>query len=309
MNDIHKQLDLSLLRSLDVLVSEAHVSRAAERLEMSQPAMSRVLARLRERFGDPILVRGISGMQPTPRALALAEISRRILHDVEQVLGNSLPFEPSTCSQSFRIIATDYTHAVFIPQLAAALQEQAPAASLSIKHPIHPRALLLGFEEGEIDLAVGHLEEPPGNLRFVPLFEDSVSCLMRSDHAYLSGPADLQAFAELRHILVTPSGFGHFQSNVDRALAAVDLKRRVGMLSQHFMAAPFVAAKSDMAVLMPRRLAEHYSKLLGLAIVDPPLDITPYKVYMYWHERSHLVPAHRWLRGIADECGRSPTFR
>lgn len=299
MSDPTRQLDLALLRCLDALVAEAHVSRAADRMDMSQPAMSRVLARLRELFGDPILIRATAGMQPTPRAVELAETARRILNDVDQVLGRALHFEPASCSQTFRIVATDYTHATFVPALAQALQERAPLASLSIKHPLHPRALSAALEEGEIDLAVGHLDAPPSSLRSVPLFEDGVSCLVRAGHPYLSGEQTVQDFVNLPHILVTPAGFGHFHSTVDKALAEHGLKRRVGMLSQHFMAAPFVVATTDMAVLMPQRLARHYQQVLGLATVEPPLEMPSYRLAMYWHERSHRTPAMQWLRDVA----------
>jgi DNA-binding transcriptional LysR family regulator len=302
MNDPHKQLDLGLLRCLDALVTEAHVSRAAERMDMSQPAMSRVLARLRELFNDPVLIRGASGMQPSQRAVELAEIARRILSDVDQVLGQALHFEPAVCTSTFRIVATDYTHATFVPLLAEALSAQAPGATLSVKHPVHPKALALGLEEGEIDLAIGHLEEPPGSLRSVALFEDAVTCLVRAGHPYLGSEQTIEQFVALPHILVTPAGFGHFQSNIDRTLAEQGLKRKVGMLSQHFMAAPFVVATTDMVVLMPQRLARHYAGVLGLASVEPPLTIPPYRLAMYWHERSHKVPALQWLRELARSC-------
>ena len=302
MNDSHKQLDLGLLRCLDVLVAEAHVSRAAERLDMTQPAMSRVLGRLRELFGDPILIRGATGMQASPRALELVVTARRILADVDLVLGEALHFEPTLCTQTFRLIATDYTHAVFVPLLSAALREEAPQATLSVKHPLHPKALALGLEEGDLDLAIGHLEDPPVSLRSVPLFADRVICVLRAGHPYLESEQTVKQFVALPHILITPAGFGHFQSNIDRSLSEHGLKRRVGMLSQHFMAAPFVAATTDMAVLMPERLAQHYRHGLGLAMVEPPLAIPDYTLSMYWHERSHKAPALQWLRELARRC-------
>jgi len=302
MTDAHKQLDLGLLRCLDVLVAESHVSRAADRLGMAQPALSRVLGRLRELFGDPILIRGATGMLPSPRAVELAAIARRILSDVDQVLGQALRFEPALCSATFRIIATDYTHAAFVPLLARSLRDEAPSATLSIKHPVHPKALALALEEGDIDLAIGHLEEPPESLRSVPLFEDRIVCLIGAAHPYLECARTVEEFVALPHILVTPAGFGHFQSNIDQALAQRGLKRKVGMLSQHFMAAPFVVKTTDMVVLMPQRLAQHYGDGLGLVVFEPPLAIPAYRLFMYWHERSHKTPSMQWLRDVARRC-------
>jgi DNA-binding transcriptional LysR family regulator len=302
MTDSAKQLDLGLLRCLDALVAESHVSRAAERLGMGQPAMSRVLGRLRELFGDPILIRGATGMLPSPRAVELAAIARRILADVDLVLGEAIRFEPALCTSTFRIIATDYTHATFLPLLTRSVREEAPSATLSIKHPVHPKALALALEEGDIELAIGHLEEPPVSLRSVPLFVDHIVCLIRAGHPYLDGSRSIEDFVALPHILVTPAGFGHFQSNIDHMLADTGLKRNVGMLSQHFMAAPYIVQSTDMAVLMPRRLAQHYVGGTGLTMIDPPLQIPTYRIFMYWHERSHRDPSLRWLRELARRC-------
>jgi DNA-binding transcriptional LysR family regulator len=291
-----KDLDLSLLRCLEVLVSEAHVSRAAERLDMSQPAMSRALNRLREMFGDPLLVRSAAAMAPTARALELAQSARRILNEVNEVLSPALAFDPAHAAMSFRMIATDYIHAVFVPRLVAHLELEAPHVTLSLKHPAHPKTLAVWLEEGEIDLAIGHLNEPPQNLRSVALFREQVTCLVRSSHPCLAQPLTLDGFAQLRHILVTPGGYGHFVELVDKALAEQGLKRRVGMLSQHFMAAPYIAAESDMAVLMPARLARLYTRQLPLREIEMPLRVPDYDVSMYWHDRNHKSPAHVWLR-------------
>ncbi|VTU33248.1 hypothetical protein SRS16CHR_05247 [Variovorax sp. SRS16] len=297
-----KPLDLGLLRCLDALVAESHVSRAADKLGMGQPAMSRVLGRLRELFGDPLLIRGATGMIPSPRAVELAVIARRILADVDLVLGESIHFEPALCTSTFRIIATDYTHATFLPLLTRSVREEAPSATLSIKHPVHPKALVLALEEGDIELAIGHLEEPPPSLRSVPLFVDRIVCLIRGGHPYLDGGRSVEDFVALPHILVTPAGFGHFQSNIDHVLAETGLKRNVGMLSQHFMAAPYIVQSTDMVVLMPRRLAQHYLEGTDLAMIDPPLPVPSYRIFMYWHERSHRDPGVKWLRELARRC-------
>lgn len=306
MTESGKALDLGLLRCLDALVAESHVSRAAERLGMGQPAMSRVLGRLRELFGDPILIRGAAGMLPSPRAMELAVVARRILADVDLVLGESVRFEPALCSATFRIIATDYTHATFLPLLTRSVREEAPSVTLSIKHPVHPKALVLALEEGDIELAIGHLEEPPASLRSVPLFVDRIVCLIRAGHPYLEGERSVEDFVALPHILVTPAGFGHFQSNVDHVLADTGLKRNVGMLSQHFLAAPYIVQSTDMVVLMPRRLAQHYIEGTGLTMIDPPLQVPTYRIFMYWHERSHRDPALKWLRELARSCALLP---
>lgn len=295
--------DLNLLVALDALVAEGNVTRAAERVGLTQPAMSHALARLRKLFGDPLLVRTPQGMLPTPRALDLVVPIRRALGDIDGALRQQPAFDPRAATRIFTLACVDFGSLVIVPPLLARLRVDAPGVDLLVR-PLRSDEIERQLAEGQVDLAIGvvHGEEEAWMVR-QRLFEDRFVCVVRADHPTVRGALTIEQFVALDHALISPRGRqGGF---VDRALAAQGRRRRVVLTIPHFLAAPIVVAGSDLILTVPERIARAFAKMLPLRIVEPPLAVEGFDVIQYWHERQARDPAHVWLRGLVAEVGRA----
>jgi len=286
-----RTLDLNLLKTFLALLDEGSVTRAAERLALTQPAVSGMLQRLRENFGDPLFVRTRRGITPTPRALALAEPLRRVLGDIDAMLQPPV-FDPSSAVLTLTLASTDYAlRAVVIPFIAA-LRQQAPRMRVAVL-PIDDAAMQGQLERGELDIALTTPDfVPPGLPRHV-LFEESYLCALRHDHPAASGPLDLDRFCALDHALVSYGG--SFSGATDAALAGIGRSRNVVLSVPGFLALPDVLRASDLVAVVPRRLV---SGREGLALLEPPLAIPGFTKLAVWHERSDSDPARRWAREL-----------
>ena len=287
-------LDMNLLVVLDALLAERNATRAAERLGMTQSAVSRALARLRVFFGDPLFVRAPTGLVATPHAEALAPALRSALEQLGHVVDRAVTFEPATSARRFTISAADLAESAVLPGLMQLLAAEAPGVDIQVRAP--DDALLEQLEAGEIDLAVGIFHEAPAAFRRQTLFRDGFACLVRADHPAVADRLTLDDYVALGHILVSPrSRDGGF---VDRALAAHGKQRRVALLVPHFLVAPMVAATTDLVVTMPRSIAERVAGKHGLRVLEPPIELPGFAISQMWHERVHDDTAHAWLRGV-----------
>jgi len=294
------RIDLNLLVALSALLAERSVTRAAVRLGLSQPAASRALARLRETFGDPLLVRTRDGLVPTPRAAALEAPLGRLLDDVGDLVRRP-EFDPATARGRFAVATVDYVDAVLLPALAEALRARAPRIDLvSLPSPRDPAVALAALAEGRWDLQAMRFDDaaPAGILR-QRLFEDDLVCLLRRGHPALASGLTAEAFAALDHVLITVTD--DRPGPVDDALAAMGLARRIAVRVPHFLAAPLVAARTDAVLTMPRRLARMFADWLPVDLAEPPLPLAGFAISQFWHERRHGDPAHAWLRALARE--------
>jgi DNA-binding transcriptional LysR family regulator len=299
-----RKLDLRLLESLDALVTERNVTRAASRVHLSQPAMSSALKRLRDVFGDPLLARTQRGMVPTPRGVELAQSARAVLERVNAMSSGARPFEPSTAERTFRIAMTDYTEFVLLPSLVRRLQVEAPHINVAIR-PHDGRTQPDDLAGGNIDLAVASFRHMSGRLKGNELFQEHFVCLARKDNPNIGKRLTLAKFTDLSHAFVSPRG-GGFYGATDRTLAAMDRARRIVVSVPHFLVAPFVVAGSNLIMVMPERVARHYAATLPLRILEPPVRIEGFAVSQVWHERSEHDPGATWLRALMkDLC----TFR
>jgi DNA-binding transcriptional LysR family regulator len=298
-----RQLDLNLLVALDALLVEGNVTRAAERLGLSQPAMSHALNRLRVLLDDPILVRTPRGMVPTPRAEELAPAIHAALDDIDRALRGRPPFDPSTARRAFTIAAVDLSELTILPPLLARIAEDAPGIDLLVR-PLRLDTIEEELESGLVDVAfvVLNADDDLGALR-QRLFHESFVCVVRADHPTVGEALTIEEFVALDHALVGPRGRrGGF---VDSELARLGLTRRVALMVPHFLVAPMVVAKSDLILTLPERIARAFAAILPLRIVPTPAPLTlaGFDVSQIWHERQSLDPAHAWLRGlIADVC-------
>jgi DNA-binding transcriptional LysR family regulator len=284
--------NLNLLLTLDALLAERHVSRAARRLGLSQPAVSNALAQLRSWLGDPLLVRTGSTMVPTERALALAGPVRAALHTLQSAL-ESPTFDPGRAERSFVIATTDFVEFVLLPRLLARVAARAPGIQFQVVSWSHHR-VPPSLETGEVDLWIGFTAEVPGGHRQQDLFPDEFVCILRKDHPRVGKRLTLKTYASLPHVLVTSDSAG--PGVVDLALAKVGLRRTVGLRMSHFLMVPAVVAVTDYVAAVSPRVADAFARLLPLRVLPAPLQLPRGTVKQVWHERTETSPAHRWLR-------------
>jgi len=284
--------DLNLLVSLDVLLAEGNVTRAAKRLGLSQPALSAQLKQLRDSFDDPLLIPAARGMTLTSRAEALREPLREALAQIQTLTAGARTFDPASARQTFRIVASDAIHHAASAFLVAQLGSRAPECRIALL-PYDGARTQEQMTTGEVDLWLGTQSSIPPNLRARTLYEESFLCVMRRDHPLASRPLDLDHFCALEHVLVSPSG-GGFHGVVDQSLASLGRSRRVTVSLNSFLLVPAVIAESELIATVPARLARAWAQ--QLEVLAPPLEIAGFTVMMGWHPRAHADPAQLWLR-------------
>jgi DNA-binding transcriptional LysR family regulator len=309
MNDIHDaralhRVDMNLFAAFDALLRERSVTRAAQRVGVTQSAMSHTLRRLRELFGDPLLVRGRSGMVLTPRAEALVGPLRSGLASLRHALEQPLPFEPAHARRSFRLVSPDLFDSLALPPLLGRLRDEAPGVNVSVVP--RPRDLGAALESGEVDLAVVPVwlddsAEPMDGaaaLRRRSLFRDRLCCYLRAGHPALDrrGRLSLAKYAALAHVLVSPQGEG--PGVVDVCLAERGRERRVALRVPHFSSALAVVVESDLVLTAPSSLARLAGNASRLVSTRAPLALPEHAVTMVWHARFGDDLAHRWLRSL-----------
>jgi DNA-binding transcriptional LysR family regulator len=293
-----QSLNFYLLRCLVALVEHSHVTRAADSLDMSQPAMSRAMGQLRKLTGDPILVKGESGLIPTAKAQQLRDFAASLLRGVDHLLGDALAFDPVKTARSFRILATDYVECVFLNPMMNRLGHAFPHISASVAHPVNPKLINPMLERGEVDFCIGMLPPSLDSLRHRLLFNDRVSCVASKAHAAVGRRLSASEFAQLDHLVIKPTVLA-FGEAVDDGLASRGLARNVRLVSPGYLSVPYVVESSSLVALVPQTLAQRFAARFDLAMLDVDLDMAGYAVYLYWHERTHHHQEHVWFRETA----------
>lgn len=295
MRDI-KTLDLNLLRTLDALLDERHVSKAAHRLGVTQPAVSGMLIRLRASFDDPLFIRSQRGVQPTARALALASPVKQILAEVEALL-RPAAFDPATASFTLTIAATDYALQAVVVPFVTALRRQAPAIRVATR-PVDNALVAQQFERGELDLALMTPDTAPLDLHARRLFDETYVCALRAGHPDAAGNVlSLDRFCATDHALVSLSG-GAFQGITDEVLAGLHRERHVALSLHSFLALAEVLRTTDLIAVVPRRLAVAAD---GLVLLEPPVSIPGFTKIAVWGGRTHNDAGQRWVRALLFE--------
>jgi len=303
--DLHG-IDLNLLVAFDALMAERSVTRAGTRIGRTQPAMSAALSRLRALLRDELFVRGPTGLQPTPRALDLAEPLGRALADIQRTLDFTQAFDPQSSAVTFNLGFSEHPTFVLLPPLVERLREVAPGITLRIRSFTARNDAITMLDAGEVDLAIG---VPPttatGRILIRPLFEERFVCIVRRGHPAAGAPLDLKTFLGLSHLLVSPEGdrFG----DVDAALAKRGLKRRLAFTLPQMYAAPTLIARSDMISTVMGGVVAASGHADKLCVLSPPLDLEPVPFVLLWHKRNDVHPAQRWFRNcIAALPGMAP---
>ncbi|MEM9300568.1 MAG: LysR family transcriptional regulator [Pseudomonadota bacterium] len=291
-------LDLNLLRVFDAVMAERNVTRASERLYLSQPAVSHALGRLRHALQDDLFVKVPAGVRPTPKALELSGPVGEALAALERAL-NPPVFDPKTSSRVFRIATHDYLVTVLIAELAAALAARAPGVSVRIR-PTEGRALEM-LDAQEADMAISAFGELPERFDEQVLMQDRYVCLMRPDHPLATGRITLKRFAAARHLLISPRGDA--RGFVDDALAAHGLTRHVAMIINQFSPAGGIVAASDLVVTASERIALAQAGRHQLVTRPCPVEVpaTFTRTSVVWHRRLGEHPALAWLRALLVE--------
>jgi DNA-binding transcriptional LysR family regulator len=299
-----RSVDLNLLVTLDALLSTRSATLAGKRLALSQPATSHALARLRELFGDRLLVRSGKALVPTPFAEQLAPRLRSVLELLGAVLHESSGFEPRTARRVFRIGTGDAEASVIAPSLTRYLAREAPYVDLFFKLVPTLDAEALG--SGGLDLALGppFLAAASAQLRSAELYRERFVCLIRKQHPLAQKRMTLDRFCACSHVLFAPRG-SSARGMVDDALAELGRTRRVAVAVPHALTAPLLVAETDYVLTLPEGVARRLASVLGLRIIASPVELAGFSVAMHWHVRNDADPAHQFLRAALLQAARS----
>jgi DNA-binding transcriptional LysR family regulator len=290
MRDVHlRNLDLNLIHPLHALLEECHVTRAAKRSFLSQPAMSRSLERLREMFGDPLLVRSGRGYERTARG-------ERVLRDLESLMPRlegmvrGEKFDPARSEEIFRVAMSDHASMIVLPALLASVRTAATHVKLEVSAT---------KAETYDDVAAGRIdtflcaEEAPPSLESDTLFSLDFVCLVGAARRVSARRLTLKQYLEFEHVLIEIKD-GQ-QPLVDRALSQLGAKRRVAITLPFFVPAIFAIAQTDLILTVPRKLAKMTASMAGVRVVEAPREIKSFPYFMAWHPRLTNEPAHRWF--------------
>jgi DNA-binding transcriptional LysR family regulator len=293
-----RDLDLNLLVALDALLREAHVSRAAARLDMSQSSMSLALAKLRTVFNDPLLVKGASGLVLTARAHELAPRLEEALRHVDGLLHAQRDFDPAQAHDTVTLIVTDYIDFVVVPELVKALNTQAPNVVLRIVGP-NPMRFGEVFSSGEVDVSISYFPNPPASLRVRPLFRDRMVGIARRGHPLLQGDIDLDRFCAQGQVIVEPGQATMYNAQIERQLEIAGRTRKTVMSKPTFLGVPFIIEETDLIATVPEKVARGFTRFTDIEMFELPLSLEPFDVMLLWHDRTHTHPLQRWFRELA----------
>ncbi|MES2362780.1 MAG: LysR family transcriptional regulator [Pseudomonadota bacterium] len=287
-----KDIDLNLLRLFDAVYRTRNVSRAAELMDLTQPAASQGLTRLRLLIKDPLFVRAGGGVQPTPKADRLADAVRSALATLEQALNESAQFEPLQSRKVFRIHMSDIGEGRFLPALMMALRRLAPGLRIETT-PLASGDIAQALDSGRIDFAFGFLPTVKDTQR-VQMIKDRYIVLLREGHPFIKRRRSGQALLDDLHQLEFVAVRTH--SDTLRILELMQLEDRLRLTTEHFMVLPSIVKGTDLAVVMPRNIAQIFAADGGYAIIEPPFPLRDFTVSLHWSKRFEADPGNRWLR-------------
>jgi DNA-binding transcriptional LysR family regulator len=287
-----KRLDLNLLVTLEALLVEQNVTKAAARLHLSQPAVSAQLSRLRDVFDDPLLIPAQRGMTPTAKAADLLEPLRQALDQLRATVASHSNFDPAKARLTVTIACTDYLHAAVVKPLVVTLRTKAPGVRVALRNLDLPQ-LEAQMARGDVDLALMTPQAAPPSLRTKHLFDERYVLIGRRNHPQLRAGISIEEFAQLEHVVVSLHG-GGFVTPVDDALAAFGHRRKVVLSAASFLFVPEIVSQSDFVALVPERLVRDRAD--QLEVMDCPFPVEGFAVGMVWHERSHGHSGQRWIR-------------
>jgi len=288
-------LDLNLVRIFLAVHDAGSVSRAAERMNVTQPSVSYALGKLRNLLGDPLFIRSREGMRPTPLAERIHIELAIALNRIDDVLADSLAFDAKTSSRTFVVAMSDIGEMVFLPLILDALRREAPKVKLQIVQPPLDQ-LRRGLAIGAVAAAVGHFPLLASEMRTTPLFDEHYVCCMRADHKYVSETLTVAHFAAARHVEVASEATGH--DMVQRVLDEKGIERDIALSIAHFATLSQVIARSDLLAVIPSRLADLFARYELVAACRLPFVVPNFPVQIYAHPSAEAAGGSKWLRSL-----------
>lgn len=302
------KVDLNLLVYLDVLLREGSVTKAANQLSITQPAMSNGLKRLRDLFKDPLLVRTSDGMTPTKRALELQPVVRDVLAKLEASIQPEVDFNPLTSDRTFRIMASDYAESTLLLAVIQRLTELAPNITLDVITPSD--VTFHDVEQGKVDMAINRFDELPLSFHQKVVWYDTFSCVVSAAHP-ATADFSLDNYLASQHTWVSKTGFGvgvGIDPNevqklgwVDAELTKIGKKRDIRIFTRHYHVALQLAKTQRLIATLPSKAARLLEKDPDVVILSPPFDIPPIALKMAWSALLHHDAGHIWLRRLIGE--------
>lgn len=293
--------DLNLLPTFIALMEERNVTRAAERLGMTQPALSNALNRLRLMLRDPLFIRERYGMQPTEKAQELAPVIAAALATLDDIVLGQQEFDPAQADRLFTIAPNSYVEYVLMPAVVTRLREQAPGIKLRLT-PFGADLAETGVVSGSTAMVIGRITDPPDNLVVQHIMDDGLACVVRADHPVVGDSLSREQYEALKHVNMLPPG--RLRAGLFQALQKQALKREVAVSVTHFLAVPELVAVTDYCSTLPRLICRQLARDKRLKVVPAPVDLGTFPVEMAWHVRYRHDPAHRWLRGLVADVAR-----
>jgi len=296
-----KNIDLNLMMVFRQLLIDRSVTRAADNLGVSQPAVSNALSRLRKLFANRLFVRTLQGMEPTPFAAQLAGPVSNALDLIHIAINQNVAFDPSISSYAFKIGMTDIGEICFLPSLMEKLLDLAPGVSIST---VRNSAVNLNDEmaAGTVDMVIGYLPDMKDGAFQSRLFTQSYVCLLRRGHRLDKGEISLEDFSRADHVSVISLGTGHDQIDmlIDRACPG----RKIRLTVPHFVALGYILSSTNMIATVPEYLARRMRQPFGLTYVPHPLPHPDIPINIFWHEKYNQDPANKWLRRVLTDMFR-----
>jgi DNA-binding transcriptional LysR family regulator len=289
-------IDLHHLQVLDVLLKERSLTKTGLVLDLTQPAISKTLARLRRYFDDPLFIRVGTRMEPTPKAAELTEPVRAIIDRMRTLRSDRVAFDAKTSDRTFKFFMVDAAVVQMLPPLLEYLRVAAPQMHVQAER-CDVQHLDLWLESGLVDFAVGSFTVLGGGIRRHPLWSETYVAVARKDHPRITPAPSLDAFVAEQHALVTAVGTGHDYVAAERTLEAAIPRQNIVCRIPMFAAAAHIVKHSDVIATLPRTVARTMANDLDLQLVEVPIALPTMEIAEYWHERYHRDPGNVWIRG------------
>lgn len=293
--------DLNLLPVFITLMEERSVTRAADRLGITQPALSNALARLREMMQDQLFIRERYGVQPTPMAQELAPVIAAALAKIDDVVLGQQDFDPDEAERLMTIAPNSYVEFVLVPAIVARLRRVAPGIRLRLT-PFGTDLGETGVMSGTTAMVFGRIVDPPDNLVVQHLMDEGLACVVRADHPDIDNEISREHYEHMRHVNVLPPG--RLRVGLFTALEQRGLRRDVAVSVTHFLAVPEMIAVTDYCATLPKLICRRLSADPRLKVLPAPIDLGTFPVEMAWHVRYRNDPAHRWLRTLISNIAK-----
>lgn len=293
--------DLNLMPVFLALMDERNVTRAAERLGITQPALSNALNRLRDTLRDPLFIRERYGMRPTQLAEEMAPVVRTALAQFDELILGQQQFDPAEASRLFTLAPNSYAEFVLMPEVVARLRQRADGIKLRLI-PFGSDLAETGAVSGSTEMVIGRITDPPDNIVVQHLMDDGLACVVRAGHPDIGDSISKEQYERLKHVNVLPPG--RLRAGLFQALEQRGLRREVAVSVTHFLAVPEMIAAADYCTTLPRQICRRLARDPRLKILPAPADLGTFPVEIAWHVRYRHDPAHRWLRSLISEVAK-----